>query len=659
MGSSGQAAADAEAVREELDRVLGSRVFRTSQRSQTFLRYLVDKSLAGAVPKEFEIAMDVLGRGQDYDPAVDATVRVEAGRLRSRLRDYYSTEGRRDLVVIEIPKGGYAAAFRAREVGMESSGAHLARIVSGSSRVTEPPEGLQPSFAQQKDKESRATSSADVRVSTEKDAGAKRPVWRWRVWVVAAAGLATIAGLAWWAEGHRVRASGPIRSLAVLPLENLSGSADQEYFADGMTDELITELARIPNLEVVSRTSVMQDKGSKKPLAQIARELGVDAIVEGSVVRSGDRIRITAQLIDARNDRHLWAQSFEERVDDPLTLQDRIAGEIAAQTKAAILPARASGGGTHVSPAAYDAYLRGLYFFNLREAHKSSAYFEQAIALDPQYAAAYAGLASALDTERVLGEPRTPDGQAKAHAAAARAIQLDPQSGEAYTALGFIEMGERNWAAGGADLEKAIALSPSYSLAEMGYSVYLDAQGRPEEAVTHMRRALKLDPLSFFMNRHLGSTLLMARHYDESLIYLNRAAEMEPSRLFLVLSWEIRDYEGSGRIAEAEKTDLQNLAFTYHDDQLAPLRSAYARSGWKGYQAAKIDLLSKNTHNGCESFEVGESYLKLGDRDHAISWIDRSIDQGCFWTDWLRAEPWLDDLRDDPRFPGLLRRMHL
>ena len=496
MAWSAPTEASAEAVREELERVLRSRVFLTSQRSQTILQYVVDKTLAGSVPKEFEIAVDVLGRGPDYDPAVDATVRVEVGRLRSRLREYYGTEGRRNPLVIEIPKGGYSAVFRVRPAGAEVSGAYPIRSVTQHPEKDR--EASQPTSAPQGGGDSRDGLAADVTASTERIAGATPAARQWKFWLSAAAGLVAMVGLAWWAQEHRAHSSGPIRSLAVLPLENLSGSADQEYFADGMTDELITELARIANLEVVSRTSVMQYRGSKKPLTQIARELGVDAIVEGSVVRSGDRVRITAQLIDARNDRHLWAQSFEERVGDPLTLQDRVAEEIATQTKATILPARSIGGGGRTSIRRPTMHICAGFIFSTCAKHtRAPPILNRRLLLTLNMRRRMRDWLLALDTERVLGEPRTPDGRAKALAAAERAIELDPQSGEAYTALGFIEMGERNWAAGGADLEKAIALSPSYSLAEMGYSVYLDAEGRPEEAVTHMRRALKLDPLCF------------------------------------------------------------------------------------------------------------------------------------------------------------------
>ena len=230
-------------------------------------------------------------------------------------------------------------------------------------------------------------------------------------------------------------AAAPIRSLAVLPLENLSGDTNREYFADGMTDELITELARIPGLRVVSRSSVMRENGTRKPLDQIARELNVDAVVEGSVIRVADKVRITAQLTDTRNDKDVWAQSFEGRAGDILSLQDDVAREIAAQAEVALAPAaRASmSDGKPIDPAAHDAYLRGRYFLDKREPKKSADYFQQAIAIDPTYAAAFAGLGDALFSETVLDYAPLVEAFPKALAAAKHAIELDPTNEEAYS----------------------------------------------------------------------------------------------------------------------------------------------------------------------------------------------------------------------------------
>src|SRR6202789_1259681 len=531
MAQDSELLVDADAVRQELDRIVSSKIFAAAKRSQMFLRFVVERSLANSAPKEFEIALEVFDRGASYDPEIDATVRVEASRLRSRLREYYDTAGTEDPIFIDIPKGGYGARFVSR------------RAVAASHAAIEDPPQSRPAMSDAADSQepnaqfvpSDALSASPpsghaaqrIRLSSMKDSA------RWRVGAVIAA--TAIAGMlvliVFWIARSKQRTASPIRSLPVFPLQNLSGSAQEEYFADGMTDALITELAHTPNLRVVSRTSVMREKGSQKSLRQIASELDVDAVVEGSVVRSGDRIRITAQLIDVLDDRHLWAQSYEEQMTDILTLQDKIVREITFQTQAALAPNRERIPSGRVNPAAYDAYLRGLYFLNQRDIDKSVGYLERAVALDSSYAAAYAGLAEALTTRGLGGGTAHLEEQSRALAAARRAIELDPESGEAYAALGLVEINYgKDWDAAGRDLEKGIALSPSNAMAEMQYSIYLDAMARPEDAVSHMRRALQLDPRSFLMNRHLGATLYFARHYDEALLYLERAVEMEATK---------------------------------------------------------------------------------------------------------------------------------
>ncbi len=481
---------------------------------------------------------------------------------------------------------------------------------------------------------------------------------RSRRWLVLLGGAIAIAAIAVALRIRKAPPVAPIRSLAVLPLQNLSGNPAEDYFVDGMTDALITELAHTPNLRVVSRTSVMQVKGSTKPLRQIAAELNVDAIVEGSVLRSGNRVRITAQLIDARNDRHLWAQSFEEPMGDVLTLEDKVVGEIASEAKIVLEPPpNESAEPRRVDPAAYDAYLRGLYFLHVRDAAKSTAYFREAISLDPSYPASYAGLAEALAGERVLATTRPPDTEAQAFAAARRGISLNPKSGEAYAGLGFVELVyRRDWLAAGRDLEKGLTLNPNNSIAELQYAIYLDAVDRPGDAVTQMRQALRIDPLSFTINRHLGSVLYFARQYGEALLYLHRADEMEPHNFRVVENWRSRTYEMLGRFDEAKQADLLVLGGWFPQSELAPLRLAFDRGGWKGYQAARINFLSSKTDNVCAPFEIGESYVRLGDRDQAFSWLRRGLDTSCFWANSLAVDPVLDGIRSDPRFPALLQQ---
>ncbi|MGH9520231.1 MAG: tetratricopeptide repeat protein, partial [Terriglobales bacterium] len=471
MGRAGSEG-NAEAIRQQLERILASRVFFSAQRSQAFLRYVVAKSIDGLAPKEYEIAVDVFGRSSDYDPAVDAAVRVEASRLRSRLREYYSTEGQLDPVVIDMPKGGYACVFAFREGHAE--------VAAGS-----PPEEA-----------ARTPENANLAPAGAEKRGRITRTRRGALWAVAVAGFAIAAALTGLSVMRWEHAREPVRSLAVLPLQNLSGDPSQDYFAAGMTDELTTELARIHGLRVVSRTSAVAASNAKSSLPQIAAALKVDAVVEGSVLRSGNEIRITAQLIDARSDKHLWAQSFEGQATDILSLQDTVAGEIAAQAQVALLPAPKIGRSAgSIDPAAHDAYFRGLYFFDKQDFEHSIASFRKAIALDPNYAAAYAELATALDAQSTFQSARPGADMDEALKDAKRAIELDPENGVSYTQLGSIQsIYEWNWPEAEQNLLRGISLSPSSSIGEMKYAVYLDAVGRPEEAVNHERRALDLDP---------------------------------------------------------------------------------------------------------------------------------------------------------------------
>jgi TolB-like protein/DNA-binding winged helix-turn-helix (wHTH) protein len=475
---------------------------------------------------------------------------------------------------------------------------------------------------------------------------------------VLAGGIAFLSAALGWKLEKRTHVTQEIHSLAVLPLENLSGDPAQDYFADGMTDQLITELARIRDLRVVSRTSVMQEKGHRKPLQDIASELRVDSVVEGSIVRFGNKIRITAQLIDVRNDRHLWAQSFEGSAGDVLSLQNSVAQEIASHSKIALLPAGHTA--RRVDPAAYDAYLRGRYFFDKQDFVRSTSCFERAISLDSSYASAYAGLAESLDAEPTFRLATAEEIQPKAIAAAQRAIELDPGSGEAYTALGSIQtIYQWNWTEAEQNLKRGVELSPSDSLSEMKYAAYLDAVGRTDEAVIHMRRALDLDPLSFFITRRLGVTLFYARLYPEALEVLHRASEMEPRQLATFEKYVSRVYEKQGFFDLAVDHDLSALREASPKADTIALRSVYKLGGWPAYWRARIESLRPYADRTCASYESGTSYVRSGDRDQAFFYLNRAVDRRCFDVTWLKVDPLLDPLRNDPRYKSLLRRLGL
>ncbi|WP_348262112.1 winged helix-turn-helix domain-containing protein [Telmatobacter sp. DSM 110680] len=483
-----------------------------------------------------------------------------------------------------------------------------------------------------------------------------------RLWIVVAITVAVVMTISVLNLGPRPLAArflhrdshSAIGSIAVLPLQNLSGDPGQEYFADGMTDELITELARIPNLRVVSRTSVMANKGSGRSLPDIARQLDVDAIVEGSIVRSGDRIRITAQLIDARTDRHLWAQSFEGSASDVLSLQDSVAQQIAAQASVVLAPPSPR---APVNAAAHDAYLRGRYFLNKQDFARSLESFKDAIDLDPNYASAHAGYASALDavTTYGIGTPR--ELMPKAIAEAQRAIQLDPQNGEAYTELGSVQtIYLYDWTAAEKNLTRGISLNPSDSIAEFKYAIYLDAVGRPQDAVTHMRRALQLDPLSFLVNRRLGVALYYDRQYDAAVAQLQRASEMErsPESIDHYLSLI---YEQKGDHDEAVQHNVEALRENESKVDIAALLKVYRQQGWRPFWRARTRALPQST-NSCNAYEIGLDDLRVNELDHAFASFQRASEIHCFSMPFIRVDPLFDSVRQDPRYAALLARMN-
>jgi tetratricopeptide (TPR) repeat protein len=364
-------------------------------------------------------------------------------------------------------------------------------------------------------------------------------------------------------------------------------------------------------------------------------------------------------LIDARNDKHLWAQTFEGPLGDVLSLQDSVAREITSQTRTALTPAARAEltNAKPVNPEAHDAYLRGLYFINRREGVLAASYFQQAIALEPDYAAAQAGFAEAVATQFIAsggGAGAMPS----AIAAAKRAIELDRNCGEAHTALGAIDVAFLwDWNAAEQNLRKGIALSPSSSHAQI-WLAYLTEITRPAEAVKAMQRAVALDPLSFWANRHLGATLYYARRYDESLAALRRASDLAPDRPGFVGFWMSADYEMQGRYADAVESDLMELSPLSSAD-VDSLRSAFETGGWKGYQEARAKILLSRPSDSCEQWNnIALGYLRLGNMTEAFQWFNREVDRHCSWVLVVPSDPRLDHIRTDSHYTTLLSRIN-
>ena len=462
------------------------------------------------------------------------------------------------------------------------------------------------------------------------------------------------------------RAPTPIRSLAVLPLENLSGDASQRYFSDGMTDQLITDLAQISALKVISRTSVMAYEGARKPLPQIARELHVDAVVEGTVLRAGDQVRITAQLIDASTDKHLWSQSYEGELKDTLALQDRVARAIAEQIQINLTPREQAAlkSVRVVNPEAYESYLKGRFFWNKRTAdglRVALAYFNQAIEEDHNYAQSYSGLA---DTYALLGDWQyavmTPaQANPKAKAAALKAVELDSSLGEAHNSLAFLLDGfDWDLDAGGKEFQRAIELNPGYATAHHWYAWHLGLLGRYDEAIVEMRKAESLDPLSLIINADLAELLVLAHSYDESIRQSRKTIEMDPN--FAMAHNQLGQAYLQQRLYEQAIGELQKAVQLSAGSPtcIANLARAYALSGRKS-EAGKLlnDLKSSSSANNSHASEVAAIYASLGDKDEAMKWLEKGYAER--FNPGVLIRPGFDPLRSDPRFQNLAHRVGL
>jgi TolB-like protein/DNA-binding winged helix-turn-helix (wHTH) protein len=466
----------------------------------------------------------------------------------------------------------------------------------------------------------------------------------------------------------RRRSSGPapIQSLAVLPLQNLSADPAQEYFADGMTEALITDLAKIHGLKVISRTSIMRYKDSHERLPQIAQELGVDGIIEGAVLRSGDRVRITAQLVRAATDQHIWAESYERDLRDLVALQDEVSRSIATQIQKEIAPPeRQLVTSAAVNPQAREDYLKGRYFWNLRtEAGylKAIDYFQAAMTEDPQYAPPYAGSADAYALLGSLPDSNIRDtAMPKAKEMALTALKLDDSLADAHTSLAFVEM-HYEWKFREAEQEfkRAIDLNPNYSIAHHWYAFDLAAMGRMDEAVAEVKRARQTDPLSAIINTDVAEILYWARRYDEALLQARATLEMDPNFAHAHRVLE-RVYTEKHMFPEAIAEGQRAAALSGDDAwMLLELASTYSLAGKK---AEMHDCLRRvNTNPGSAFFKgvgIAETYATLGEVDRTLRTLESAYRQRDGGLILLNADPRFDSLKSDPRFQQLLQRIGL
>lgn len=482
--------------------------------------------------------------------------------------------------------------------------------------------------------------------------------------VVAVAALVVVIA----AIPRRAASTPVVRSIAVLPLDNFSGDPGQEYFVDGMTDQLITDLAQFGSLRVISRTSVMRYKGTKKGLPEIARELNVDGIIEGSVTRSGQRVRITAQLLYGPTDRHLWAQSYERDLGDILALQGEVAQAIAQQVRVQVTPQQQArlGSARPVNPEAYDAYLRGRYymeneFTTAEPLNKAKNYFEEAVKKDPGFAAAYSGLADAYIYLALFRQISPEAAYRSAEPAVRRALELDDTSGEAYDTQAVLNWRFR-WDGDAAErsLNQAIALAPSYSCAHEDRGEYLAFRGRRAEAEAEMVKSRELDP-------SIGSAIT-----ESGVDYQLRdfAGLVEASRKGVDLNpneWVEHFYlgvgfEGTGKQLEAISEYQKAVALSGGDqDATAALAHAYVSVGRRA-EAQKIleDMEQKTKSAYVSPYLLATVYAALGGKERAFQLLEKAYAEKSLDITWhLKADLRIDNLRSDPRYQNLLSRIGL
>jgi TolB-like protein/Flp pilus assembly protein TadD len=569
--------------------------------------------------KEYVIGVEVFDRGSSYNPSTDPIVRIQAGRLRSKLAEYYRTEGEHDPLVIELPKGTYVPVFHERE----------------QPRLAEAP------------------------ASVEAVPPIQRPNSRRKLFVVGAVALligltVAVLSLPKIRESRRGIA-GPI-SLAVLPFLNLTGSAQNDYLSDGFTEELTTALAGVDGLRVVARTSAFQFRGKAADVREIGEQLGVGAIIEGSVNKFGDRLRITAQLVSTANGYHLWSGAYDGERNEIYSIEE----QIARQT---ILILRVPGKGREQTllkgrtenPEAHDLYLQGRYFWymrDLRDMEKALQYFQAAAKKDPNYALAHLGIAETYVVMAGNGQKPYAEVMPLARTAVNRTLELDPSLAQAHLTLAMLIPPFSDRAGIEREFQRAVELSPGYATAHHWYGVILSGMGRFQEADVELRKAQILDPLSPMITEGLAENFYYWRRYDSAIEQVQRiramGSKLGGTVLGLAYIQKARYEEAIGVFERLPQGDEAGKRLAY-------LACAYAASGQKE-QARKLLKQASDSGNGYVPPSLtAMAYVLLGDKEAAIRWLEKAYEQSD--PSVAIKDPILDPIRSDPRFGNLVRKM--
>ena len=622
-----------DSVRLELGKILASHGFVNAERLSRFLRYTVEEHLNGQTDKlkESLLGIEVFGRKPSYDPRIDAVVRTEAVKLRARLKEYYDSDGSEDAVIIDLPKGGYVPVFRLREQPSE---------VEPAAVEAAPPE---PSESH-----------------------------RDRIWLksaIAAAFVAVVFGVAIFTtmrdRSRTTAASGTdMSSIAVLPFADLSPDRDQEYFCDGMTEEIIDSLTKVGGFRVVARTSSFAFKGKQQDIREIGKKLNVGYVLEGSVRKDGDRLRVTAQLNSVNDGYHMWSETYERELKDVFTVQDEISRSIVNTLQLRLAASTRSARSVPENLETYDLYLQGRYHWGRwrsEGAENAIRYFEQAIAKDPKYAAAYAGLADSYAWLGFFGALPPKEAMPKARQFAEQALALDDSSADAHTSLGYVKsLYDFDWPGAEREFKRAIQLNPNSSGAHFAYGItYLCPIGKTKECVAEAKLSKDLDPLSPVANTYLGLALIFDRQAAPAAEQYKKALSLDPN--FAEAHISLANFYLDSRKFDQFYSEIDK-AIGGAPEWRIDLFRAFGEAV-QGRSAEAMKLVHKWEHPQGSVWvrptSIASVYACMRDKENTFVWLEKAYAERDGILAFMRHQHMFDVYRGDPRYAALIRKVGL
>lgn len=614
-------------IRRHLAHIVGSSRFRESARMSGFLSFVVERTLEGrdAEIKEISIGIEVYGRGEEFDPQTDSIVRVEASRLRSKLRDYYLEEGQKEPWRIDLPKGTYVPVFRPTEIAGETAS------------PAPPPPPL----------------SQDPQTVAKEDSTAH---WWSGLWFL---GLAVVLlAVAAWLGYHDWKSAPPpqVRRVAVLPFEDLTESHELAYFCDGLAEEVIDSLSRLDGVSVLARSSSFRFRGRDLDARQIGQQLQVDRLLTGSVRRAGDSFRVNAQLVDTRNGVTVWSNRFDRKTGNELRVQEDISREVALALELNMRP-ESAGVKAPVTPEAHNLFLKGRYYYwksTAEDEARAREFFEQAIALSPQFAPAYAALADTLASLPLRGKKATQAEIERARYAADRAVALDPEFVDGLLAKAHIARTlDYDWAGAEIIYQRAVRLHPGAARPHNSYGVLLSMMGKLDGADVELREALRLDPLAMQVHTNLALNLYRQGRYDEAVAQARRGSAIDPNYRNIYSPWAAALAE-SGRFDEALNT-LDALSRIgggkLADNHLALKGYIHARAGDRAKALAVLaELQAQSASRFVPRAALADVLLGLGQNQRALDLMEEALANREVLLAGLLVSPHSRAVRHDPRF---------